>query len=567
MHLELPSIYSLVTFHADDKTNPSNEMVDVGPLLDADYSPFMTDDPDETSWTDFEDLSKGYGDDPPGTSDPRGPLGTLQGFFSRMDPEEISKLCASLSIHSQDEKLWSVRDTLKESAGRKLDLCLVGKVLSNKHVNMEAFRAVIPKIWQTKLEIEVVQDNTFLFYFRNQGDRFRALAGGPWSFDNSLLVLDKLSGIGDIAKLGFNRVVFWVQIPNAPLLCMTREMGEFIGQLIGELVDIDVGVTGECFGKYMHLKVAIDVSKPLKRFLILELVKGEEYLLLLRYEKLPEYCFHYGIIGHSHQECHNKKDSRAASLEFDFDPWLRATSLPGQIKNAGQQQRYRGEKGQNRPGGVISAAKSSEPPSSVEGTWRSKHVDIGSTGLAVSSGLEGQHATSEKIGSVSNFSLAENSKSVGVLSGQTGVSDGNHDEQKDTIAVENDNSSMRKDYGSTIDEVPFAEGLQGTDEVNVKALEVNAVYNALKDQVTGCPVGHIGTSKKTGKWKRWAREGGLHFSDSAGESLADKKRSSGDRDTSTSAEFKKQRMIVAFDSESIEISVSFRGGGVLVEVT
>ncbi|TXG69026.1 hypothetical protein EZV62_003961 [Acer yangbiense] len=298
-----------------------------------------------------------------------------------MDQEEISRLCASLFIHSKEEKLWSVRDSLKESAGKKLDLCLVGKVLSTKHVNREAFRAVIPKIWQMKLEIEVVQDNIFLFYFRNQGDRFRVLAGGPWCFDNGILVLEKLSGTGDIAKVGLTRVVFWVQIPNAPFLCMTKEMSEFLGQLIGELIDIDVGVTGECFGKYLRLKVAIDISQPLKRFLRLELTKGEESLLLLRYEKLSEYCFHCGIIGHSHQECHNRKctDIRASSMEFDIGPWLRATNPPGQNKTFGHQ-RARSEKLHDRNEGAGISEKTNDRPSSTDGSWRSKFMGDGSKG-------------------------------------------------------------------------------------------------------------------------------------------------------------------------------------------
>ncbi|KAK3222932.1 hypothetical protein Dsin_009957 [Dipteronia sinensis] len=97
-------------------------------------------------------------------------------------------------------------------------------------------------------------------------------------------------------------------------------MGECLGQLIGELVDIDVEVTGECFGKYMRIKVATDVSKPLKRFLREELLnKGEESLLLLRYEKLPEYCYHCGIIRHSYQECHDQKEGDMKGVDMDFD--------------------------------------------------------------------------------------------------------------------------------------------------------------------------------------------------------------------------------------------------------
>ncbi|KAK2661120.1 hypothetical protein Ddye_007653 [Dipteronia dyeriana] len=181
-----------------------------------------------------------------------------------MDPEEIVKLYAALSIKSHEEKLWCVDDTLKVSVGKKLDLSLIGKVISNKHVNRDVFRAVIPRVWQLTLDIEVVKDNTFLFYFCNQGDRFRVLARGPWSFDNYLPVLEKPSGVGDITYLSFHKMVFWIQILNAPLLCMTREMGEFLGKIIGDFKDIGVGVTGECFRKYMRIKVAIDISKPLK---------------------------------------------------------------------------------------------------------------------------------------------------------------------------------------------------------------------------------------------------------------------------------------------------------------
>ncbi|KAI9184860.1 hypothetical protein LWI28_001844 [Acer negundo] len=49
MHLELPSISSLVNYHADDEVGPSSERVDFGRLLDVDYFHFMTDDHNELS--------------------------------------------------------------------------------------------------------------------------------------------------------------------------------------------------------------------------------------------------------------------------------------------------------------------------------------------------------------------------------------------------------------------------------------------------------------------------------------------------------------------------------------
>ncbi|TXG72788.1 hypothetical protein EZV62_001367 [Acer yangbiense] len=100
-------------------------------------------------------------------------------------------------------------------------------------------------------------------------------------------------------------------------------MGEFLVKPIGDLVDIDVGSSGECFGKYLRVKVSIDVSKLLKRFLRLDLSEGgKESLLLLRYEKLYEYCFECGVLGHFYSECLLRNDGvfRSVETEFDFGP-------------------------------------------------------------------------------------------------------------------------------------------------------------------------------------------------------------------------------------------------------
>ncbi|TXG60826.1 hypothetical protein EZV62_012189 [Acer yangbiense] len=293
-----------------------------------------------------------------------------------MDPDEIAWLCESLSIKSKEEKLWSVKDGLTAAARKKLELCVVGKVFSHKHINREAFRTVMPKIWRTQgLEIEVVRDNIFLFYFRNQKDRTRTLAGGPWCFDNCLLALEKVNGVGDIDQVGFHRADFWVQIHNAPLLCMTKEMGMFLGQIIGELKDIDVGSTGECFGKYLRVRVAIDLNQPLKRFLRMDLTgDGKESLLLLRYKKLPEYCFHCGRLGHSFSDCGLRKENHARPMDVDFEfgAWLRVLNPPRSHKSSSGR-RFRGSEGSSSQSGrSLSPPQPIVQPLGSDGPWRNR---------------------------------------------------------------------------------------------------------------------------------------------------------------------------------------------------
>lgn len=131
-------------------------------------------------------------------------------------------------------------------------------------------------------------------------DRTHVLAGGSWTFDDDLIVLVEPSGKGDIENMNFSRSEFWVQIHCMPLLCMTTKIGWFLGNLVRDVSDVDVDINGDCSGKFLRLRVKIDVERPLWHFLQVDVMgDGEETVMLLRYEQLTNHCFHYERIGHS----------------------------------------------------------------------------------------------------------------------------------------------------------------------------------------------------------------------------------------------------------------------------
>ena len=77
-------------------------------------------------------------------------------------------------------------------------------------------------------------------------------------------------------------------------------MGEFIKNQIGVHVLMDQSKKGELFGSILHIRVAMNVTAPLCRSVLLT---GTEVQVDLPYEKLPINCFLCGIISHMEEQC------------------------------------------------------------------------------------------------------------------------------------------------------------------------------------------------------------------------------------------------------------------------
>ncbi|KAI9197893.1 hypothetical protein LWI28_006215 [Acer negundo] len=248
-----------------------------------------------------------------------------------MDAAEITKLCESLSISDVDGPIPLVFMDLISEGLKDVKHCLVGKVLSGKRVNREAFKRVIEQLWSSlgKVEIESIGDNIFMFFFPNLEVRSMVWSRGPWHFDHCLIVLEKPMGSSDISKLPFTMVEIWMQIHNLPLMCMNRKMAKYLAEQVGSVVELLVD-SRECWGRFIRVKVRMDISKPLKRCVWLNVDDtGEVITAILLYERLPEFCYACGIIGHGLRDCPDE-EARLGAFEGEstkYGSWLRAATV------------------------------------------------------------------------------------------------------------------------------------------------------------------------------------------------------------------------------------------------
>ncbi|TXG72706.1 hypothetical protein EZV62_001285 [Acer yangbiense] len=90
---------------------------------------------------------------------------------------------------------------------------------------------------------------------------------------------------------------------NLPLECLSKDVRFLPGGLIGQVKEVDNEVSGNFLGWYLRVIIIVDVLKPLKRGLVVAIGDdGEECSVLLCYERLPNFCYCCGRIGHLAKE-------------------------------------------------------------------------------------------------------------------------------------------------------------------------------------------------------------------------------------------------------------------------
>ncbi|KAK2645879.1 hypothetical protein Ddye_021074 [Dipteronia dyeriana] len=69
-------------------------------------------------------------------------------------------------------------------------------------------------------------------------------------------------------------------IYNLPLLCMTKDIARFLGSIIGEVKEVDTGPYGDCLGKFLRVRVSVEVDKPLRRVIWVDVLGDEEETIM-----------------------------------------------------------------------------------------------------------------------------------------------------------------------------------------------------------------------------------------------------------------------------------------------
>ncbi|KAK3183022.1 hypothetical protein Dsin_030308 [Dipteronia sinensis] len=171
--------------------------------------------------------------------------------------------------------------------------------------------------------------------------------------------------------------------------------------MISEVKEIDTRKSGDCAGKYIPVRVVVQVDKPLRRILRVDVMRdGKESVMLLQYERLPEHCFRCGRLCHVVRDCLEAiiVDGPEDFYQL-FGTWLKAESLVKLDKFRQKREGSRYEDDKNTPGimeGVLLGNNDStelrhEASGGIKNVWKENDAAVVET-AHVEKGNEYCHA-------------------------------------------------------------------------------------------------------------------------------------------------------------------------------
>lgn len=225
------------------------------------------------------------------------------------------------------------------------------KIFYEQKIVRETVKLTMEKIWKVdkSMEFHEIGANCFVITFANSNDKNKVLEGCLWLFDNYLFVLKFFYENAQTNRLDFDPESFWVQMHNLPLGYIDQGMGEQIGGMIGNVVDIDVQEDGLAWGRYLRVNIECDLKKSIVRGRTMD-IGGKRLWVPLQYEKLSKICFRCEKIVHGQQGCTSGDSGNVHSIgrEAQYGPWLRASSdNHRQLERKGNQRQRESGKNQN----------------------------------------------------------------------------------------------------------------------------------------------------------------------------------------------------------------------------
>ena len=145
----------------------------------------------------------------------------------------------------------------------------MGRFLINRPINFNAMEHTLAALWQPFEQVSVRREegDLYVFQFYHAIDVQRVLDMRPCTFNNHLLVLEKLEGFSHPAEVSLTHVPFWIQVHGLQPGFFSERVVARIGNELGVFLASDPYNFLGPRKSYVRLRYYHDLSKPIYKSL------------------------------------------------------------------------------------------------------------------------------------------------------------------------------------------------------------------------------------------------------------------------------------------------------------
>lgn len=237
----------------------------------------------------------------------------------------------NITLDDEEEGGLALEETECEKGGEGFKdfdtkLCLMGRFITEGVVDFSAMQQTLAALWRPGkgVYIKEIDTNLYLFQFYHELDIKRVCEGSPWSFNRKALIIARMKK-GDIPRgVSLNKLELWVQIHDLRAGFMSEKVVQEVGNYIGEFVSSCQSNFKGVWREYLRVRVAVDLSKPLKRRMKVRRAGNDWFWIVFKYENVPTFCFICGVVGHSEKFCSCIFDTPEHEITKPYGAWMRA---------------------------------------------------------------------------------------------------------------------------------------------------------------------------------------------------------------------------------------------------
>uniref|UniRef100_A0A803P996 Reverse transcriptase domain-containing protein n=1 Tax=Cannabis sativa TaxID=3483 RepID=A0A803P996_CANSA len=240
---------------------------------------------------------------------------------------------STLSLTEKESSIVNLPDFPSHQPTSRSPHVLLARFLTGKTIYKPHFYEQMSGHWKGRFPAIITDYNSDIFHisFGCEGDKRRVLNKEPWHFQNHLIILYTPGVLQNVTKEDMIFTSFWVQIYRLPFLSKTKALAEALGNIIGEFIEVFEDSTNEGWGPFLRVRVKLSVAKPLPRGQMIKFPKvKDEFWIDYRYERIPEFCFECGCLGHPFEQCiaFMERIDSGNDDDLPYGPWLKGARLP-----------------------------------------------------------------------------------------------------------------------------------------------------------------------------------------------------------------------------------------------